>query len=80
MGIEVPAEYGGSESSFLSSMLVVEEISRVDAAVAALVDIHGTLVGRFFKLFGSKEQKEKYLPKLATSWVRVLFHWQFVEC
>lgn len=70
MGIEVPAEYGGSESSFMTSIITIEEVSKVDAGVSALVDIHGTLVARFFKSIGNQEQKEEYLPKLATSWVR----------
>lgn len=69
MGIGVPVEYGGSESSFIESIITIEEVSKVDAAVAVLVDIQGTLVTRFFKSVGTQKQKEQYLPKLATSWV-----------
>ncbi|XP_065216437.1 short/branched chain specific acyl-CoA dehydrogenase, mitochondrial [Planococcus citri] len=68
MGIEVPAEYGGCETSFTNSIIAIEEVSKVDAAVAALVDIHGTLSARFIRRFGNEEQKKEYLPKLASSW------------
>ncbi|KAI2489975.1 Acyl-CoA dehydrogenase [Fragilaria crotonensis] len=43
MGMEIPEAHGGSELSFTSACLVVEEISRVDPSVAILVDIHNTL-------------------------------------
>jgi butyryl-CoA dehydrogenase/short/branched chain acyl-CoA dehydrogenase len=44
MGIEIPEEYGGSGGSFFMSILAIEELSRVDAAVAVLVDVQNTLV------------------------------------
>ena len=65
MGVEIPAEYGGSGSNFFSSILVVEEISKVDSSVAVLVDIQNTLINSLIRKLGSKEQKEKYLPRLA---------------
>lgn len=65
MGIEIDTELGGSGCNFLTTMLVVEELSKVDPAVAAYVDIHNTLVCSLLKKVGSKEQKEKYLPLLA---------------
>lgn len=65
MGIEVPTEYGGSECNFLTTMLVVEELSKVDPSVAAYVDIHNTLVNNLLMKVGNKAQKEKYLPILA---------------
>lgn len=44
MGVEAPEEYGGSGLNFSSACIVVEEIAKVDPAVAVLVDIHNTLI------------------------------------
>lgn len=68
MGLETPVEYGGSALNFLSMMLVVEELSKVDPAVAAYVDIHNTLVNSLLIKLGTEEQKKKYLSKLATEY------------
>ncbi|XP_012285848.1 short/branched chain specific acyl-CoA dehydrogenase, mitochondrial isoform X2 [Orussus abietinus] len=65
MGIEVPTEYGGTGSNFMTTILTVEEVAKVDGSVAAVVDIHNTLVNSLIIKVGSKEQKEKFLPKLA---------------
>lgn len=77
MGIETPTEYSGSGCGFLTMMLVVEELSRVDPAVAALVDIHNTLVNSLLMKLGTEEQKQKYLTKLCTEYVsRPTFEYQ----
>ncbi|ALC43834.1 CG3902 [Drosophila busckii] len=65
MGIEIDTELGGSGCNFLTNIIVVEELSKVDPAVAAFVDIHNTLVNSLMIKFGNAEQKAKYLPKLA---------------
>lgn len=65
MGMEIETELGGSGCNFMTTMLVVEELSKVDPAVAALVDIHNTLVNSLLRKVGNKAQKEKYLPLLA---------------
>nr|XP_032516900.1 short/branched chain specific acyl-CoA dehydrogenase, mitochondrial [Danaus plexippus plexippus] len=70
MGIETPVEYSGSGCGFLTMMLVVEELSRVDPAVAAYVDIHNTLVNSLFMKLGTEEQKKKYLTNLCTKYVK----------
>jgi alkylation response protein AidB-like acyl-CoA dehydrogenase len=64
MGIEVPEQYGGTESSFFTAALVVEELSRVDASVGVFVDVQNTLVNNAFLRWGSEELKQKYLPQL----------------
>ncbi|CEM02159.1 unnamed protein product [Vitrella brassicaformis CCMP3155] len=69
MGVEIPAEYDGSAMGFVEACLVVEEIARVDPAVAVMVDIHNTLINRCLYVFGTDEQKKEYLPKLATNTV-----------
>ncbi|XP_054289200.1 short/branched chain specific acyl-CoA dehydrogenase, mitochondrial [Macrosteles quadrilineatus] len=65
MGLEVPTEYEGTGTGFLASMLVVEELAKVDPSVSALVDIHNTLVNALIIKVGSEEQKKKYLPLLS---------------
>ena len=49
MGMEVPVEYEGTGCNFLTTILAVEELSKVDGAVGALVDIHNTLVNSLIK-------------------------------
>lgn len=69
MGVEIPSEYGGSECSFMTTIQIVEEISKVDASVGILVDLQNTLVNSLLLKLATKEQKEKYLPQLATKMV-----------
>ena len=69
MGIEIPEKFGGPQLSFTDSIIIIEEIAKVDPAVAALVDIHNTLLNRCIMKFGSEDQKEKYLPRLASDTV-----------
>ncbi len=66
MGIEIPEQYGGTESTFFTSILVVEELSRVDPAVAVLVDVQNTLVINALNRWANEEQKARFLPKLAS--------------
>lgn len=66
MGIEIPEEYSGTGSNFMASILVVEEIAKVDPAVSVIVDIQNTLINSLINRLGTKEQKTKYLTALAT--------------
>ena len=66
MGIEIPEDYGGPGLSFTDSILIIEEIAKVDPAVAALVDIHNTLLNRSIMKFGTEDQKSEILPLLAS--------------
>lgn len=76
MGLETPTDYGGAGCNFMSTILTVEEVAKVDGAVAALVDIHNTLINSLIIKVASKEHKEKYLPKLAQKYVRLSrFHY-----
>jgi alkylation response protein AidB-like acyl-CoA dehydrogenase len=65
MAVEVPEQFGGVDLSFFTAVLVVEELSRVDASVGVLVDVQNTLVNNAFLRWGSDELKAKYLPQLA---------------
>jgi alkylation response protein AidB-like acyl-CoA dehydrogenase len=65
LGIMVPEEYGGAGYDALSNAIILEEIARVDAAVALLVGSHNSLCSGHILLAGTEEQKRKYLPPLA---------------
>ena len=65
MGIEIPQQYGGAESSFFTATLVVEELSRVDPSVAVLVDVQNTLVANALLRWATPDQNSRYLPRLA---------------
>lgn len=69
MGIEIPAELGGAGASFFSSILAIEEISRVDPAVAVIVDVQNTLTANALLRWGNTEQQQRYLPRLASKMV-----------
>jgi alkylation response protein AidB-like acyl-CoA dehydrogenase len=69
MGIETPEEYGGAGANFFSAILAVEELSRVDASVGVFVDVQNTLVNNAFIRWATDEQKQKYLPRLASEHV-----------
>ncbi|XP_057682670.1 short/branched chain specific acyl-CoA dehydrogenase, mitochondrial [Corythoichthys intestinalis] len=69
MGIEIDPEYGGTGSTFFSSILVIEELAKVDASVAVLCDIQNTLINTLFMQLGTAAQKEKYLNRLSTDMI-----------
>jgi len=66
MGIEIPEKYGGAGMSFTEAILTIEELAKVDPAIAVIVDIQNTLINLAFMENGSEELKEKWLPRLAT--------------
>ena len=69
MGIEIPERLGGAGSTFFVSVLVVEELSRVDPAVAVLVDVQNTLVINAINRWATPEQQDRFLAPLATDTV-----------
>jgi alkylation response protein AidB-like acyl-CoA dehydrogenase len=69
MAVETPEELGGAGGSFFLSVLAVEEISRVDAAVGVLVDVQNTLAANALLRFASKELQERVLRKMANGTV-----------
>src|SRR6266852_16432 len=64
MGIEVPDQWGGAGSTFFSAVIVVEELSHVDASCGVLVDVQNTLVNNAILRWGNGDQKSKYLTML----------------
>jgi alkylation response protein AidB-like acyl-CoA dehydrogenase len=77
MGVVVPEAYGGSGFGYPEYIAIIEEISKVDPSVGLSVAAHNSLgVGHIY-LFGSEEQKRKYLPDLASG--RKLGAWALTE-
>jgi butyryl-CoA dehydrogenase len=66
LGLPFPEEYGGAGADFLSYCLAIEEISRGDVSVGITMEAHTSLGATPFYLFGSEEQKQRYLLPLAT--------------
>ncbi|HSE85492.1 MAG TPA: acyl-CoA dehydrogenase family protein [Candidatus Binatia bacterium] len=64
-GIMIPQEYGGVGLDAVSAAIIVEELARVDAAIALIVASHNSLCAAHILNFGSELQKQKYLPPLA---------------
>ncbi len=65
MAIEAPPELGGAGASFFSAVLAVEEIARVDPAVAVIVDVQNTLAVNALLRWGTAEQRQMWLPRMA---------------
>jgi alkylation response protein AidB-like acyl-CoA dehydrogenase len=65
MGIEIPEQYGGAGGTLFHSVLAVEQLSRVDPAIAVLVDVQNTLVVNAVTRWGSAEIRQRYLSRLA---------------
>jgi alkylation response protein AidB-like acyl-CoA dehydrogenase len=66
MGIMVDPKYGGSGMDTMSYVLVMEELSKVDASASVIVSVNNSLVCYGLQTYGSEIQKEKYLTKLAS--------------
>ena len=66
MAIEVPDALGGAGGTFFHSVLAVESLSRVDPSVGVLVDVQNTLVINAFLRWGTDDQRERHLRRLAS--------------
>ena len=66
LGMMVDPKYGGSGLDTISYVLAMEEISKVDASASVVMSVNNSLVCWGLQAFGSEEQKQKYLTKLAT--------------
>ncbi len=65
-GIYLPKKYGGQQTDYLSLLIAIEEIAKVDASQASTLAAHNSLgIGPIY-YFGTEDQKEKYLPQLTT--------------
>ena len=66
MGIMVDPKYGGSGMDAVSYVLIMEELSKIDASASVMVSVNNSVVCYGLEAYGSEEQKQKYLTKLAT--------------
>ncbi len=66
MGMNLPETYGGAGLDYISSALAIEEIARQDGSAALTVASHNSLGAGHIYLAGTEEQKQKYLPELAS--------------
>ncbi len=64
LGITIPEEYGGSGGDTMSYILAVEELARVDGSHGLILSAHVSLGAHPILLYGTEEQKKKYLPPL----------------
>jgi len=70
MGANIPAEYGGHKIDGVSYAIMIEEISRVCGSTGVAMAVHNSLGNMPIYLFGSEDQKKKYLPRLSNGeWV-----------
>jgi len=65
MGIMVDPKYGGSGMDTISYVLIMEELSKIDASASVIVSVNNSLVCYGLESYGTEEQKQKYLTKLA---------------
>lgn len=66
LGMMVDPKYGGSGLDTVSYVLAMEEISKIDASASVVMSVNNSLVCWGLQTFGSEEQKQKYLTRLAT--------------
>jgi len=66
LGVTVPEEYGGVGANYVSYGLVAREIERVDSGYRSMMSVQSSLVMYPIQAYGSEEQRQKYLPKLAS--------------
>jgi len=66
LGVTVPEEYGGSNASYTAYGLIAREVERVDSGYRSFMSVQSSLVMYPISEFGTEEQKQKYLPKLAS--------------
>ncbi|MGM0830773.1 MAG: acyl-CoA dehydrogenase [Bacillota bacterium] len=66
MGITIPEKYGGSEMDFTSYIIAIHELSKVSATIGVILSVHTSVGTNPILYFGNEDQKQKYLPKLAT--------------
>ena len=73
MGMMVDPKYGGSGLDTISYVLAMEEISKVDASASVVMSVNNSLVCWGLQAFGTEEQKQKWLPLLASGQIHGAF-------
>lgn len=67
LGATIPEEYGGVGASYTAYGLIARELERVDSGYRSFASVQSSLVMHPIHVFGTEEQRQKYLPKLATA-------------
>jgi len=67
LGSTIPSEYGGSDASYTAYGLIARELERVDSGYRSFASVQSSLVMHPIHVFGTEEQRRKYLPRLATA-------------
>ena len=65
MGIPIPESYGGSGMDYISYIIAIHELSKVSATLGVILSVHTSVGTNPILMFGTDEQKQHYLPKLA---------------
>ena len=73
LGASIPEEYGGGGADPVSYALMIEELGRGDANVRSIVSVHLGLVAGVLARMGTEEQKQHWLPRMATGEVIACF-------
>lgn len=66
LGINIPEEYGGAGASYTAYGLVAREVERVDSGYRSFMSVQSSLVMYPISIFGTEEQKHRFIPKLAS--------------
>ncbi|KXH83955.1 acyl-CoA dehydrogenase [Sporosarcina sp. HYO08] len=66
MGITVPEQYGGAGMDFVSYVSAIQELSKVSAVIGVILSVHTSVGTNPIMYFGNDEQKQRYLPKMAS--------------
>lgn len=66
LGVSIPAKYGGSDTDYISLGIVCEELERADSSARVVMSVHSGLHSLTLMQWGTEEQKQRWLPSLAT--------------
>ncbi|MEK3888535.1 acyl-CoA dehydrogenase [Bacillus sp. FSL K6-3431] len=66
MGIPIPEKYNGAEMDFMSYVIAIQELSKVSATIGVILSVHTSVGTNPILYFGTEEQKQKYVTKLAS--------------
>lgn len=63
MNISVDPKYDGAGATYFATILAIEELAKVDPSISVMVDVHNTLFAETLTVYGTEEQRQKYLPR-----------------
>jgi glutaryl-CoA dehydrogenase len=70
LGVTIPAEFGGAGANYVAYGLVAREIERIDSGYRSMMSVQSSLVMHPIHAYGSREQRRRFLPKLASGeWI-----------